>query len=741
MAVDLSRKRALQDLISQRQQRKQNTTNTTSGDFPSLFQLTIRACITHLQIFASFDGLPFYPFGQALYEEFAHRSTQWRLTTEQRQAGVFLFAEAYGDEFLGPEYTGLRCSLAHDIPFLGSFGKCLVYLDLSGGCACASRSNSSSRLDGGGGMGDFDRNADSIGFSDKDMAGLSALSHLRILNLAHLRIGDTGLGHLVRSVTFGSSGPARLEYLNLSGTNVTDVGFAKLFIKQQQLLQEQQRQKQHQSMQTYLAFEYLLGIDVSDSKVHDEVAEKLFRTTHSSVASWRRLSDKTLLFADLTAKEQRATKTRNTQYFVEQETGVNPMQIWVDRLNRTYKLSFGQRPDLAGEDGLGITECLAFAKMGQVYLLPLPEPLTRQRQEYQRRGDEFRLNALLRRTRLRKEEVNVHEIMESMKSEGKGKNTPQAPPSELEHMFNLTMYQKVLSSVQSTFGIKHQSKSTGVTETGYKRRLAFVRSRTDISKQQEDFGVDDGDQLQFNQFGQEVTGPRSTGGTAKAKIRNRHIRFNSNTISAPIDPKMLPTLSAKTLLSEDHSHLDTTSSLSSPFSKKARTSASSFIKQGCTSTEYDHLPGRRRSAGGPPNPFRPANQPFAKPMSEQAHTGIFITQPTTITRQPSASSSTPSTSTESSMNRWINQARPTVKLTPLPGKKRGVPGMDRSNRTSTRRESYFHEAKEDVISLDRWIRSGPLDRNGTNVREENGSARKVIRFDPKHELFADGDSS
>jgi len=741
MAVDLSRRRALQELTSQRQRHKQTHTNTTTSRVPALFQLAVQACVSHLQIFATLEGLPFHPFGQALYEEFARRATQWRLTTEQRQAGIILFAEAYGSEFLGPEYTGLRCSLSQDVPFLSSFAGCLVYLDLSGGCACAANSRRS------GGRGDIrgnnagsgtDVDDETIGFTDGDMAGLSSLSHLRILNLAHLRIGDTGLGHLIRSVAFGSSGPSKLEYLNLSGTDVTDVGLAKLFDKQPQ--QKQQRY-QHTSGRPRLVFKRLLGIDITDSRVHDEIAETLFQTTTSD-AVWWRLSDETQLFADLTTKEQKAASVGKTRYYVEQDSDMNPMQRWVDRFHRTYKLSFGQRPNLEGEDGLGLAESLALSKLGQVYIYPVPEPVSRQQQEYVRRGEEFRVKRLMRRTR--EDESYVRMIVEVAREFRKPKNARPNMP-DLEHMFNLTMYQRVLESVRLTFGTKHHQTSAKRMESECKRRLAFVRERSDMENHEEtESDSDEEDQSESAPMAQPTSGVRSIDGVLKAKIRTRRDR--------PIVPSVPKWLAEVQQLSVDldSSQLESTPSLSTPFSKKGKASTTSpFTKQQETLNDYQHLPGRRRNYDGSNYP-RLLDQPFVKPISEQTHTDIFIKQPTVHAQPPTASSSiAPSypqkrpaaSSSLPLMDRWIQQGKPAakvpVKLTPLPGKKRRVSDVDHGSKTFTRK-IQSHETNKDTVSLDRWIRSGT---NTVVATREDDPPRKVIRFDPKHEMFADDNES
>ncbi|KAG9070673.1 hypothetical protein KI688_008212 [Linnemannia hyalina] len=470
--TSLSRKRALQDLTHQKE--KNNSSN-----FPSLFDIAIQTCISHLEIYGTFDGLPFHPFGQPLFEEFVKRASQWRLTTEQRQAGIILFSESYGEDFLGSEYTGIRCSLQDDIPHLGAFAECLVYLDLSGGCVAGN----------------------SPGLEDKDMAFLSGLSRLKVLNLAGLKIGDTGLSHLVRSVTFGSSGPTLLEYLNLAGTDVSHRGIARLWSLQQQ--QQHRPQKQ-------LVFQRLLGIDLSGTAVLPSLAETLFQeqTLAPEEGGWTKLERNVELFPSQTLQEQQsATYVDHPNSYFEQENGMNPTQKWVDRLNRTYKLTFGQKPDLGGEDGLGLSECLALSKLSQVHFLPLSEPLAPHQVEYNRRGEEMRRTFAeerenrkrsKKRTKYSRGQDDGSDIKTTMPA-GRGRplnkqqNTTTSLASieknviigenGLDHMFNLNMYQKVLSYVRLTFGTRTRSVASNGKSSGHHEGLAFVRVRSVVERQ------------------------------------------------------------------------------------------------------------------------------------------------------------------------------------------------------------------------------------------------------------------
>ncbi|KAF8946290.1 hypothetical protein BGZ47_000897 [Haplosporangium gracile] len=469
--TSLSRKRALQDLTTQRE--KNNLSN-----FPSLFNIAIQTCISRLEIYGTFDGLPFHPFGQPLFEEFVKRAGQWRLTTEQRQAGIILFSESYGEDVLGPEYTGIRCSLQNDIPQLGAFAECLVYLDLSGGCVAGN----------------------SPGLEDKDMAFLSGLSRLKVLNLAGLKIGDTGLSHLVRSVTFGSSGPALLEYLNLAGTDVSHRGIARLWTSQQQ----QQQQQQHR-LRRQLVFQRLLGIDLSGTAVLPSLAETLFQKPilAPEEGGWTKLGRSVELFPSQTLQEQQsATYGNYPNVYFEQENGINPMQKWVDRLNRIHKLTFGQKPDLGGEDGLGLSECLALSKLSQVHFLPLSEPLASHQVEYNRRGEEMRRTFAeerenRRRSRKRTKYSQGQDVDGDIRttiSAGRGRTLNKQQnaiasltnsdknaiigENGLDHMFNLNMYQKVLSYVRLTFGTRTRSVGSSRESSGQHEGLAFVRVRS-----------------------------------------------------------------------------------------------------------------------------------------------------------------------------------------------------------------------------------------------------------------------
>ncbi|OAQ27042.1 hypothetical protein K457DRAFT_139815 [Linnemannia elongata AG-77] len=672
--TSLSRKRALQDLTHQR--KKNNSSN-----FPSLFDIAIQTCISHLEIYGSFEGLPFHPFGQPLFEEFVKRASQWRLTTEQRQAGIILFSESYGEDFLGSEYTGIRCSLQDDIPYLGAFAECLVYLDLSGGCVAGN----------------------SPGLEDKDMAFLSGLSRLKVLNLAGLKIGDTGLSHLIRSVTFGSSGPTLLEYLNLAGTDVSHRGIARLW--------SFQKQQQHHP-QKQLVFQHLLGIDLSGTAVLPSLAETLFleQTLAPEEGGWTKLGRNVELFPSQTLQEQQlASYVNHPNSYFEQENGMNPMQKWVDRLNRTYKLTFGQKPDLGGEDGLGLSECLALSKLGQVHFLPLSEPLAPHQAEYNRRGEEMRRTfAEERENRKRSKKRTKYGRGQDDGSDsrttipaGRGRplNKQQSTTTSLansetnviigenglDHMFNLNMYQKVLSYVRLTFGTRTRSVASNGKSSGYHEGLAFVRVRSVVERQltflqKEDVEMEEPRSTSQQQERQGVAsqgwsagmGPNGVEVSTIARLKTRHRpppvepddtdRYDSAPQeSFPVRPikqedvKYEPQdhLQKDSKFEEDHKrnvyeqediqdlHLAPIATPSNPFAKVATSPVSrtsSWVFSTSTSPRkqepipyqqsqglpVSNLPTRRRAGHDIGNSYQ--FQPFIKPATEQTSSAIFITQ-------------------------------------------------------------------------------------------------------------------
>ncbi|KAI1316280.1 hypothetical protein EDD11_010188 [Mortierella claussenii] len=754
--TSLSRKRALQDLTLPCRR-----INSRDLPFPSLFQLATNTCISHLHIFASFQGLPFHPFGKALYTEFTHRSNQWRITTEQRQVGILLFAEAYGcdqtdhdddksqGDVLGSEYSALRCRLVQDIPYLSIFADCLVYLDLSGG----GTHFEGNTLDG-----------DHVGFTDKDMAGLSSLSQLRILNLAQLRIGDVGLSHLVRSVTFGSSGPAGLEYLDLSGTDVTDAGLSKMFIRNERLPLQSNTRKDR------LVFKRLLGIDLSLSKVHDEVAEALFFGSSAGRGGWNRSEYPTTLFPTLSTKAALKNGTHDESgrggrpCYQEPGSGSNPMQKYVDRLDRSYKLKFAQRPDLSvtGRDGLGLAECLALEKLGQIYLHPVSEETSSSSSSHWNQyGDEGhrhtpdmaadRIRARGQRTRRRRYTEEFEEALRAaiaIKHKPHGKN--------LEHMFNLTMYQRVLDSVRETAAVAARPKLK--TPVFGKRQLTFVRSRADLSESLlRDMGIEEPglqESVQKEQQGA-IAVKRGTSGVTIAKIRDRYQRPTPPSIRIS-DAELVPSYNIKQkppqLCSEAWS-----SSLSAPHTKRVKLASPNFVKQDPSTSipPHDHhLPGRRRGMGGSYS-YPPVHQPFLKPAEEQTSSSIFITPtpvkdehkphpgPTMGLKQaPFSTGPKLVKSSAAMMEGWVRQVGPLAGTPPSTASckaqgplLKGSKKIGASNPSSSIvREFSFSNGDKNIVNLARWVRVGHA---GPGTNDQDGAKRKVIRFDPKSKRFAD----
>ncbi|KAG0329754.1 hypothetical protein BGZ99_000489 [Dissophora globulifera] len=791
MTSALSQKRALQDLTH-----PPPSSNNSTVHLPTLFELAIHACISHLHNFATLQGLAFRPFGHALFQEFVKRAAQWRLTTEQRQAGIVLFAEAYGVDApeavaIGPEYTGLRCSLVRDIPYLVLFSECLVYLDLSGGVI--GHSSGSSSDDGG---------ADRTAFTDTDMAGLSGLRHLRILNLAGLEIGDTGLGHLLRSVTMGSSGPAGLEYLNLSGTQVTDVGVARMFVRRRHgaaavtAVKRKHENQQQQQQGDQMVFKRLLGIDLTDSKVHLEVAKSLFCSkssgpVSSSPCEWSQLESEVALFPLLTTKEQAELKNKSLGgYYIEPGTDTNPIQRWIDRLYRSYKLSTFQRPDLAGEDGLGLAECLALAKLGEVHLHPLSEPHQLQQREYERRGEQMRIEKALRRARFKNtdrkvmrqfEEVLLKAADDKVKS---SRQQQQHKDTELERMYTQTMYRRVLDSVRSTYGARtipkaSSSKKSTTTSAAatklQKRRLAFVRDRMEVEDMLASMGLGDGDDDDNNDAQIVPVIQRSTD-VVKAQVRNRRDR-------PAVAPK-IPIEEAP--IAPRYTHEDSDGAQSSPFSTQAAAAPSLSTPQPTKQESSParvvggQLPGRRRTHGGAgavPAPF----QPFVVKTGEnQILSEVFVTpapvrnetkplQPAATTKAGwSFATSTPTKqpplvskpSSRSMMDQWIKKAPPIPSSLSSAGttaQKKELGALGKSfdasnnnksnNNTETKsivREFHLVDSKVDTVNLDRWIRLGAGGAGKPEARFKKKAAedvdeppRKVIRFDANHEEFAD----
>ncbi|KAF9438449.1 hypothetical protein BGZ76_007842 [Entomortierella beljakovae] len=726
-----SRKRLFQELTFQ--SNKNNSTN-----FPTLFNLSIQTCISNLHIYATLDGLSFYPFGQALYSEFIKRSNQWRLTTEQRQAGIILFSESFG-EFLGSEYTGLRCSLPQDITYLSCFAECLVYLDLSGG----GFSNS------GGQDGDTP-----LGFSDKDMAGLSALSQLRILNLSQLNIGDIGLSHLVRSVTYGSFGPAQLEYLNLSGTRITDAGLEKIF--------DGRNQKS-------LVFKTLLGIDLTDSKVEGNTAEKLFQT---QFGPWKRIEKNLSLFPK--SPSNKASKYEKDRLYLESPSGLNPMQKWIDCFSsRSFKIAFGQKPDLSpeGDGSWGLSECLAISKLGEVYFHPVSEDSLGNQQEFWNSREEAGMGStstIGKRSRSKRSRY-IKSLEETL---SKAANIRQQQP-DLEHMYNLKMYQRVLNSIRETAGsltLSKYQKTKTIPDC-----LAFVRSKAHVEKLPLDLGDSNNDAQPPPKYAFEskktLTAIASNAGTAR--IRDRHSRTTAS-MTTKVSPFSSPPLL-------DHKILATNTQISSRniFSKHTKgRHLSPFIKNEPATPSFSIMTSNSIPVKEQQRVFSANSKycppPFVKPISEQVSSKIYVTKQEQSPIPQSTSLPTKSLSTlpkkkqtqtsAGLMERWVtkqsqnsNSNSSLNSIVPcgdkraltLPTKTVDSNIVATSNSGNIIREFHFTDEANKTVNLQRWIQSGSTAREGEGVRRDNSESeatldkrpRKVIRFDPKNKLFNDGDTS
>lgn len=717
------------------QQRKRqleylNLTKTrhSSSHFPSLFSLAVKSCVYHIQIFATFDGLPFDPFGKAILNVFLDASNNWHLTTEQRQVGILLLSETYGS-VLGPEYTGLQCGLPTDVPFLDHFSHCLVYLDLS--------DVSNSEEDG------------SSPLTDSDIAGLSCLFHLRILDLSGLKVGDTGLSHLVRSVSFGS-GPVGLEYLNLAGTDVTDQGLAKMYTR---------KNLAGEYHPANMVFKRLLGLDVTGTKVQEDTAIAMFpkmlgpssgKIHDSSIylLGWKQLDKNTQLFPTLTSSKSSRAKS---EHYLEPENNTNPMKRWVDRFNeQPQRLVFGQKPDLAGKDGLGLSECLALAKIGQLYLVQAPDspPLYGQKEQRQS-SSENRSSGRSRRGRGRgRFSKGFRNELESVSLA----HEKDKIPKDVEEMYNLTMYQRIMDIIRV---YHHAAKNSQMrTESLSKQwsRLAFVRSRRDVDKHlQHDGAMEAKKAILAGDVGGKKNFDRTATGSTTAKIRSKadknskkispHAIFQSLTLST--GPKL------EDMLAEGYHEPKTETVepnpkrikyLFHPIKKENEESWSSS-----QSTPFgrrsgaEHLPTRRklqRFGSGSNLP----SQPFVKPKDEISISNIYFSDAhppptpfqsiipvaTKTSIDPLRSLATPSrtrtkTTSANIMKNWIQSSAQS------PSPKQNLSSKAppaKANSPSITREFHYISEKKDAISLHRWIREG--------IKSTEKQAQ-VVRVDPREE--------
>ncbi|KAG0340354.1 hypothetical protein BG000_000130 [Podila horticola] len=722
------RKRQLQDL---------NLTKIrhSPSHFTSLFSLAVKSCVHHIQIFATFDGLPFDPFGKAILNAFLEASTNWRLTTEQRQVGILLLSEAYGD-VLGPEYSGLQCGLLTDIPFLDHFSHCLVYLDLS----------------------DASDSEDGSPLTDSDMAGLSCLSHLRILDLSGLKIGDTGLGHLVRSVSFGS-GPVGLEYLNLVGTDVTDQGLAKMYAR---------KSLTGEYHPANMVFKRLLGLDVTGTKVQEEAAISMFPVLLGPSSSkiydsaiyhlgWKRLDRNTQLFPTLTtvSKSSRA----KTEYYLEPENDTNPIKKWVDRFNeQPQRLVFGQKPDLAGKDGLGLSECLALAKMGQLYLVQAPDSPPLYGHKEQRPSPSSEDISRGRNKRGRGRGRFSKKFRDELEGVALAPHEKDRIPKDVEEMYNLIMYQRVLDVTRVYFHAARDSQMFTGSLSKQRPRLAFVRSRSDVDKHLRHGGAIETKKAILTG---NVSGnfDRISTGSTTAKIRSRtdgeakklspHAIFQSLTLSA--GPKLEDLI--------DAGYQDPKIEIIEPNPKRTRTLFHPAVKEdekswSSLSAPFGRRPGgiasniptrrRRHEFGGDSN--LPA-QPFLKPKEQISMSNIYFgdaTPPQTpfqdiipmATKAPNdpfrrpgipASLFVGSGKKPTSANLMKNWIQPSVPLSPSPKQilpSKATSGSVKTSSSSITREFHYSDKKKDAVSLDRWIREG-------TAKSVEKQPKQVVRIDPR----------
>ncbi|KAG0232575.1 hypothetical protein BGW42_008089 [Actinomortierella wolfii] len=370
---------------------------------PSLFELAVKACARNIQLFGTLEGLPLEPFGQAILDAFVDQ--QHQLSVWQRQVGILVYAESYGHHRhyhhdpqqqqdqqrnalsgkQGLVFSGLsHLSSLSELSLLSSFAECLVYLDLSAETTLSSR----------------------ISLSDQDLVALAGMKQLRVLSLAgQENVGDIGLSYLINSAEF-EVGLERLEYLNMRCTGLTDQGLARLWPwlkKESQALHNRQQQQQH-SQNTgdqrndkngRCVWPWLLGIDISGTSVHKEVAQSLFanasrgRTAGGSVATWRQLPGDTVLFpprhdnersfgSSMIAPKQSCKLYVESDHTMDGEYHYPTIQEWNDALDEVHEKYEWVR--IGVEDGEhrvsvadGLPALMAFLKMTSTHVQELPD--------------------------------------------------------------------------------------------------------------------------------------------------------------------------------------------------------------------------------------------------------------------------------------------------------------------------------------------------------------------------------
>ncbi|KAF9979098.1 hypothetical protein BGZ73_006335 [Actinomortierella ambigua] len=302
-----------------RHTRELNASLIQPSQVPTLFQLAANSCARHIELFGTLEGLPFEPFGEAILAAFVDQ--QHQLSAWQRQVGILVFAESYGyhhhyhdhlhrsqqpqehpfSRSPGLVFSGLsHLSSLSELLLLPSFAECLVHLDLS-----SSRASSQ------------------VSLSDHDLVALAGMKQLRVLSLAGQQgVGDLGLGHLISSTEFGV-GLEKLEYLNMQHTGLTDQGLARLW----RPMPKEPIQQQHGTGMGRFIWQYLLGIDLSGTHVHLEVAQALFTKASgcregsslvaAAAAPWRKLPADTILFRPLHIQDGQGTNVQSRKVYLE----------------------------------------------------------------------------------------------------------------------------------------------------------------------------------------------------------------------------------------------------------------------------------------------------------------------------------------------------------------------------------------------------------------------------------------
>ncbi|KAF9157852.1 hypothetical protein DFQ26_008250 [Actinomortierella ambigua] len=377
-----------------RQPRRQHaSTLIQDSQVPTLFRLAAESCARHIQLFGTLEGLPFEPFGQAILSAFIDLQDQ--LSTWQRQIGILVFAESYGYHHR-LQNTPYRCSRAPGLVFSGlsqlsnlselsllaSFAECLVYLDLS-----APPLPSSSR----------------VSLSDHDLVALASMKQLRMLNLAGQHgVGDIGLSHLISSAEF-EVGLQKLEYLSMRHTGLTDQGLARLWRPMPKESTQPHRvgqpppqsPHQHPKKDTVrCVWQHLLGIDLSGTHVHLEVARNLFakagvvregssaNSVPATAALWHRLPADTILFAPLHREGDQSKvylEPCSIDPVIEEQPHLSSLSTWAETLSAVdekytwVNIGTSNHSEHRISVADGLPAMMALLKMTSTYVQELPD--------------------------------------------------------------------------------------------------------------------------------------------------------------------------------------------------------------------------------------------------------------------------------------------------------------------------------------------------------------------------------